>query len=401
MQFSKRFRGLSSCAFRAAVSMILGFVCLQGFAEDAQTGETVERAVEQTTNTVADQAPETATEMAAEKLAEKAAEHASEIAAEKAELTAQRPDAWWRPTRVHFVVFVVDIDSIDDANQNFEANVYIRLRWTDKRLANPGGGTRQVPLSEVWNPRILLANRQGLVSKSLPEVVQVAPDGTVIYHQRYTGKLSQPLSLSQFPMDSHTFTIQFVSAGYREDELEFVPDSLKSVEGGAIADQLSLPDWRLLGYEILRLTYSPIELLRTAGFAFRFQAERYVAYYLWQVVLPLAVVVVMSWAAFWVGREHVGVRIGVATSSILTLIAHRFVLASLLPRLPYMTRMDYFTVGSTLLVFLALLVVVVTAFLSTRGRDMPARRVDLVARVAFPGVFSWLLIWFFFASADS
>jgi hypothetical protein len=379
----------------------LVFVCVQGYAVDAQTGEIVERIVEQPTNDVADKAAETATEKVAEKLAEKAAEHASEIETEKAELTAQRPDAWWRPTRVHFFVFVVDIDSIDDANQNFEANVYIRLRWTDERLANPGGATRQVPLSEVWNPRVLLANRQGLVSKSLPDVVQVAADGTVIYHQRYSGKMSQPLRLSDFPMDSHTFTIHFVATGYQESDLEFVPDNLRSVEGGAIADELSLPDWQLLGYEVLPLAYTPIEFIQTAGFVFRFQAERYVAYYLWQVVLPLAVVVVMSWAAFWVGREHVGVRIGVATSSILTLIAHRFVLASLLPRLPYMTRMDYFTVGSTLLVFMALLVVVVTAFLSTRGRDRPARRVDILARVAFPGAFVWLLVWFFFAGAGS
>ena len=214
MHASKRFREFRSYALRAAVSIILMFVCVQGYAVDAQTGEIVERIVEQPTNDVADKAAETATEKVAEKLAEKAAEHASEIATEKAELTAQRPDAWWRPTRVHFVVFVVDIDSIDDANQNFEANVYIRLRWTDERLANPGGATRQMPLSEVWNPRVLLANRQGLVSKSLPEVVQVAPDGTVIYHQRYTGKMSQPLRLSDFPMDSHTFTIQFVAAGY-------------------------------------------------------------------------------------------------------------------------------------------------------------------------------------------
>ena len=119
-------------------------------------------------------------------------------------------------------------------------------------------------------------------------------------------------------------------------------------------------------------------------------------YYIWQIVLPLAVVVIMSWAAFWIGRVHVGVRIGVATSSILTLIAQRFVFASLLPRLPYMTRLDYFTVGSTLLVFMALLVVVMTSYLSTIDRDPPARVVDLSARVAFPVAFLSLLGWFFF-----
>lgn len=49
------------------------------------------------------------------------------------------------------------------------------------------------------------------------------------------------------------------------------------------------------------------------------------------------------------GSSHPGC---VATASVLTLIAQRFVLASLLPRLPYMTRLDFFTVGSTILVLL-------------------------------------------------
>ena len=87
-------------------------------------------------------------------------------------------------------------------------------------------------------------------------------------------------------------------------------------------------------------------------------------------------------------------RIGVATSSVLTLIAQRFVLASLLPRLPYMTRMDYFTVGSTLLVFLALIGVVSTSYLAAINRDLMAERIDLSARVVFPAAFLLLLGWF-------
>jgi hypothetical protein len=112
------------------------------------------------------------------------------------------------------------------------------------------------------------------------------------------------------------------------------------------------------------------------------------------MLLPLTMVVVMSWAGFWVQRGQVGVRIGIATSSILTLIAHRFVLASLLPRLPYMTRLDYFTVACTLLVFLALIGVVTTSYLSSINRDMLAKNIDQFARPAFPVAFVALIIWF-------
>jgi hypothetical protein len=422
-----------------------------GFCADMDTREITPQAAEKTAETVAEKAVEKAAEMAVEKATEKAVEKAAEMAAEKAtekvveqaaekaaekavekaaekaaektvtevvekaaeramektaqetavkeELKASRPDEWRGPTKVHFMIFVLDIDAIDDANQNFMANVYVKLRWVDRRLASPQGSIRQIHLEDAWNPQLILANRQGLVSRSLPEVVHVEPDGTVTYRQRYSGLLSQPLQLADFPMDKHSFTIHFTSVAYGADELEFLPDVSKydpTLIGGSMASELSLPDWKVLGYEALVLPYQPISEIRAAGFAFRFEAERYVEYYLWQVLLPLTVVVVMSWAGFWIQRAQSGVRIGVATSSILTLIAHRFVLASLLPRLPYMTRLDYFTVGSTLLVFLALIGVVVTSYLTAINRDVMARRLDLMGRGFLPAAFLLLLAWFLF-----
>jgi len=360
----------------AVICMSAGAVSVTLFAADRVTEKTVKEAVE--------------------KAAERVVEKAEKEATEKAELTAKRPDEWRGPTKVHFLIFVIDIDSIDDANESVDTNVYLRLRWEDKRLANPDASTRQIPLEEIWNPRVLIVNKQDRISKSLPDVAQVDPDGTVIYHQRYTGELSQSLDLSRFPMDTHSFLIHFVAIGYTDDHLEFLPDMLRDIRGGSISDDLSLPDWEVLSYEALALPYTPIKEIHAAGFAFRFQAERYVSYYIWQVILPLAVVVVMSWAAFWVRRKNVGVRIGVATSSILTLIAHRFVLASLLPRLPYMTRLDYFTVGSTLLVFMALVTVILTSFLAGTEDDKLAHKVDISARVTFPGIFLFLLGWFLY-----
>lgn len=346
---------------------------------------------------IIDNITEDAAEVAAEVAAEKAVQKAADQQTEKEETQATRPEEWTGPTKVFFRVFVLDVDEIDDANQNFTANVFLGLQWNDKRLANPKAELRQLKLDSVWNPQVLLTNQQGLVSRSLPETVQVYPDGTVYYRQRYTGKLSQPLKLEKFPIDKHWFTVQFASVAYSDQDLEFIAGASKNnpkITGGSIADELSLPDWKILRHEAQPLVYQPIEEVQQAGFVFRFEAERYIAYYLWQVLLPLTMVVVMSWAGFWTQRGQVGVRIGVATSSILTLIAHRFVLASLLPRLPYMTRLDYLTVGCTLLVFLALIGVVLTSYLSSINRDLLAKKIDYFARPAFPIAFVALLIWF-------
>jgi hypothetical protein len=385
------------------VALMIGLFMLPaaGFCADAETRQIVEQAAEKAAVKAVEKAAEKAaaetTTDVVEKAAQLAVDKTAQDTAAKQELTARRPDEWRGPTRVSFIVFVLDIDAIDDANQSFMANVYVKLRWQDRRLANPEGSTRQVHLDEIWSPQVILANQQGRIALSLPEVAQVDPDGTVIYRQRYSGMLSQPLQLANFPMDSHSFTIHFTSAAYSAEELEFVVGESKydkKPTGGAIADQLSLQDWKVTGYEALTLPYQPIREVNAAGFAFRFEAERYVEYYFWQVLLPLSVVVLMSWSGFWIQRSQVGVRIGVATSSILTLIAQRFVLASLLPRLPYMTRLDYFTVGSTLLVFLALIGVVTTSYLGAINRESMAKRLDLWARGAFPAAFLLLLGWF-------
>ena len=103
-------------------------------------------------------AEKTVTEVV-EKAAERAMEKTAREAAAKEELKARRPDEWRGSTKVHFMIFVLDIDAIDDANQNFMVNVFVKLRWFDRRLANPQGSTRQIHLEEAWNPQLILANR--------------------------------------------------------------------------------------------------------------------------------------------------------------------------------------------------------------------------------------------------
>lgn len=237
------------------------------------------------------------------------------------------------------------------------------------------------------------------MQKSLPEVVKVAPDGTVTYLQRYTGPLSQPLKLSQFPFDQHRFTIQFVSPGSTPQEVQFVPVPAirdPQIIGGAMYHELSLPDWKVTEYTAETHPYKPTRDIEVAGFVFEFTAKRYAIYYVWQVIVPLLLIVMMSWGAFYIDPTNTGAQIGVATSSMLTLIAYRFMLGHLIPRLPYMTRLDYFTLGSTILVFLTLAEVIITTNLALREMGKIAIKIDHWCRFVFPAVFilwsSWSLI---------
>jgi hypothetical protein len=371
-------------------------------AVEKVTEETVEKAAEKAeekaelkTDTDTEKAAEEAIEKTVEKVAEETLEKAEEKAAEKAELKAKRPEEWWEPTNVKFFVFVLDIDKIDGAAQNFTVNVFVQLSWKDKRLVHEGG-VKTIPLTEVWNPNVFIGNRGGIMQKSLPEVVKVAADGAVTYIQRYTGPLSQPLKLSEFPFDQHQFAIQFIAPGFTPQEVQFVPDSPTEepqITGGAMYQELSLPDWKVTEYTTETNPYRPTRDIEVAGFVFKFTAKRYAVYYVWQVIVPLILIVMMSWGGFYIDPTNAGARIGVATSSMLTLIAYRFMLGQLIPRLPYMTRLDYFTLGSTILVFLTLGEVIVTTNLSLTERGENALKINRWCRFLFPMVFALWSVW--------
>ena len=98
----------------------------------------------------------------------------------------------------------------------------------------------------------------------------------------------------------------------------------------------------------------------------------------------------MAWGAFYIDPTNAGAQIGVATSSMLTLIAYRFMLGGLIPRLSYMTRLDYFLLGSTSLVFLTLVEVIITINLALRDKKKFARTIDRWCRFVFPIVF---ILW--------
>jgi len=70
----------------------------------------------------------------------------------------ERPGADDGPTRVSIGIWMIDITSIDSAQQSFTAEMALVLRWKDPRLAHTGNGVVRYPLEQVWHPRIAVVN---------------------------------------------------------------------------------------------------------------------------------------------------------------------------------------------------------------------------------------------------
>jgi hypothetical protein len=117
------------------------------------------------------------------------------------------------------------------------------------------------------------------------------------------------------------------------------------------------------------------------------EAKRNPQYYVLTMFLPMALIVFMSWTAFWIQPNVVPPRIAISTASIFSLIAFGFSIRLSLPRVSYVTRADLFVIGCTLLVFLALGAAVIGSRWASADKMEQAVRLNAVTRWVYVALF--------------
>jgi glycine receptor alpha-4 len=300
-----------------------------------------------------------------------------------------RPGSPGEPTIVQTAIYLVDVREIDGARQTFAADVFLRLRWKDPRLAS-SEGLRVLQANTAWNPNLQIVNRV-LVQTTLPEVLEVDKDGNVIYRQRFIGQFSCSLDLRAFPFDRQAFPFVFAAIGFSPADVKFVKD-----KETAMSPKLSITDWNVASWKAEELPYKVALSGRSlAGYRFEFYASRYFYFFLVQIIIPMTLILGMSWIVFWLDPNQPGPRISISITSMLTIVAYRLLLGNFIPRLSFLTRMDYFVFSCTFLVFLSLVTVVFISRLQLKQRETVANKLNNHCRWIFPGLFLLVICFCF------
>jgi hypothetical protein len=309
-----------------------------------------------------------------------------------------RPNPEAGPTQVEIALFVFDLISIDSVKQEFRLDFYVEAQWTDERLGtavrNAGVPKCTIPLEDVWRPHMFLVNARSF-STHLPKVLTVSANGTVEGDQRIIGTFSAPLDLTDFPMDRQTLNVTFISTQHSPEELTVV-----ATEAGAAQD-FTEPGWSAsLGraypgsYEMELILGAGEEAESLSRFDFEISVKRDVRYYFWKAFLPLCLIVMISWTVFWIDPVNFNIQTGIGTAAMLTVIAFLFSLGHILPKVPYLTRLDLFVYSSLLFIFFAFVESVVSCTMVTHNKEVLARRMDRWCRPIFPLTFAAVVAWF-------
>jgi len=312
-----------------------------------------------------------------------------------------RPDPPGKTTTVSLDLFLFDLSNIDTLRQEFTLDFFLAVEWTDLRLGEilkkQGKKSCEANYNDIWRPKMFPVNSR-VISTTLPEVFYVYDDGSVRSEQRIIGTFGSHLNLKDFPLDTQMLPVEFISTKYTPEEVTVV------YQGGGFEKQFSLAGWNILaltaGSGKYTISFSGTKTKKhtenLAYFKFALKVQRQLDFYLWKVILPLFLMVLISWIVFWINPGEFAVQATISNGMLISIVAFLFSLQFLLPKIPYLTRMDLYVYTSLLFVFFALIETVITCTMAKNSKLAMAHKIDVAARLVFPISFIAICYWIWF-----
>ena len=133
-----------------------------------------------------------------------------------------------------------------------------------------------------------------------------------------------------------------------QKDVVLLPDP---VNPSVMAETFTVADWDIRNFGVRSLESQVNRFDLSSRFEVYFEAVRRSEFIILTFIIPLALIVGMSWIVFWIDPREIRSQFSVSVITVLTLISYYFTLTSRLPEIPYLTRMDIYIFGSTIIVF--------------------------------------------------
>jgi len=209
------------------------------------------------------------------------------------------------------------------------------------RIPTPGAG---ITIDGVTSLNKNLINSYVAIAPYSPRVGDEEEDGdyaSIVTNTEGTYVIQNDFKLQTFPFDKQILKITYLAPEYLEtyelsnnisttaDNLEFFVNNSK------------INGWDIIAHDL----YNEIEpdgsgkIFSSA--TIEIQIERQHGYYIYKVLIPILLILMVCWSVVWVDPKELESRLTITIVCLLSLIAYNFVIDSELPKLEYLTVMDW------------------------------------------------------------
>lgn len=299
-------------------------------------------------------------------------------------------------TQVDIGLYVINISNVNSVENTYRLEGLIDLVWCDPRLQlNEQKKHNQIYLEEdamsklgrIWWPSVTFVNEVGEYFRKNEELIIFA-NGTVQYKEKFSVELKSFFDLTKFPFDEQTLSVAIESFAWDENDVKLKLDNQKI----GFSSSLDLPEWEIGDLETrINQTLEVRSKVPFSKFLMQIKLIRKPGFYLWKVIIPLIILVIISWSVFWMAEESLADRISFSLTGILTVVAYQFLISENLPNISYLTLIDAILSLSFLAIALTVAENIIVNWLNMENLKFMAVKVDRICQFAFPTVYIFFL----------
>ena len=296
------------------------------------------------------------------------------------------------PVIVDLGLHIVELTQVDEVINTFTIEGFMDLVWCDPRMAYEAENEEelgekillkekaQALLNEIWWPAVTIANQVNARNIENQELV-ILSDGTIEYKEKFSAELEAHYDLKEFPFDRQKLEIEIESFAWHDDVLIFKMNEEKI----GFSTDFEIAEWHIENVESKIESVKDIQDRATfSEFLMEIEVVRKYDYYLWKIIIPLILLVMISWSVFWMIGDKLVDRMSISMTGILTIVAYQFIISDILPRVSYFTFMDTFLSISFFVMLMSVFENIIVNNLDLVEKPAQAQKLDMVSRIAFP-----------------
>ena len=204
--------------------------------------------------------------------------------------------------------------------------------------------------------------------------------------------------LKAFPFDRQKLVFQFSDLS-RSLDMQHIDSNLYNDRNLAYFKKTnSILEWKMLDTNTKYIKVENPEIFPTDGIQMIIEIERAYGYYVFKIILPMILVLLVCWSVFWIHPRELESKLTITIVCLLSLIAYNFVIDEDLPKLGYLTLMDY-------IILLSYIFATIPNFISIysfslyKKRSLKWKIVDSRSRVYGPSIYVTLILIIIFINS--
>jgi len=229
----------------------------------------------------------------------------------------------------------------DNGSWNIEVCIFTEEEFMRSKMNDPGFQIKILNIAKKDNDLF------NVHYKLTPYSTKFGNDFNALYLQKNVEGvygIKNKFNLRAFPFDRQKISLELIDGKYNLDKRNIFISERAHIFLNDYIKKNEILGWDLIGYELNPFQHqSPFNMEGdfSDGLRLDFLIERKHGYYVFKVIVPIILILLICWGSVWIDPKEIESRLTITIVCLLSLIAYNFVIDSEMPKLEYLTVMDW------------------------------------------------------------